>query len=124
MKNHESPKIWDIFERFQKFTHRRVLKRTPSGLLDEEPAENAVQLEQSVENNKKTSKDDKFAAKNKATVTESPFDIDDESSIGGDRKRRCVDYEDEVVQSDGKPIALPVNAFKPKCLNFDDIVDS
>lgn len=48
---------------------------------------------------------------------------EDESSISGDRKRRCVesvDYDDEL-QATVRMEAQPANAFKPKCLNFDDI---
>lgn len=47
----------------------------------------------------------------------------EDSLTSGDRKRRCVettDYDDEL-QATVRMEAQPANAFKPKCLNFDDI---
>lgn len=62
------------------------------------------------------------ATNNNETTTKPSLDNVEESPIGGDRKRRCVeiiDYEDELNAS--KREAQPASAFKPKCLNFDDI---
>lgn len=125
--NHESPKIWDIFQRFQNFTQRRVLTRTASGLLEACVDESAEKISQSnelaqfvraknkLQNNVSTNETDNEA-------TKPSLDLIEESPIGNDRKRRCVeiiDYEDELNAS--KREAQPASAFTPKCLNFDDI---
>lgn len=52
-----------------------------------------------------------------------PNNGDESPIIGGDRKRRCVEiiaYEAEL-QDSGVREPQPVSAFKPKCLNFDDV---
>ncbi len=123
--NHASPKIWDIFERFQNFAQRKVLTRHPSGLLEPCEEEAAKENPQSGEQSDQLEKNDvqRNSTKNRRQSMEPSTENDDESAVGGDRKRRCMeinDYEEEL-QSTGKREPQPVSAFKPKCLNFDEI---
>ncbi|KAJ6646587.1 hypothetical protein Bhyg_01800 [Pseudolycoriella hygida] len=124
-----SPKIWDIFERFQKFSNRKILSKSTSSLLDHgiKVVENISQKNSFVpEKNNVPEDDSKYKIKEELLPLDSSNtraeDLD-EASIGGDTKRRCVevvDY-DEKLQSDDRFIAKAPSAFKPKCLNFDDI---
>lgn len=122
--HHASPKIWDMFERFQNFSKRRVLKRHPSGLLDasaDETTEKDLKSNSQLDNGENIKRNNDQSCKQSSEVSG-----DNESSIGGDRKRRCVEisnYEDELSCA-GKREPQPASAFKPKCLNFDNIEDS
>lgn len=128
--SHDSPKIWDIFQRFQSFSKRKLLTRTLSGLLescDEEaseafPKEISPDAEQTV--NEKNDEDDSInrVIVTSAAVIEKLSAKQEEPSSGGDRKRRLIeiiDYEEE--QPAVKRKAQPASCFKPKCLNFDEI---
>lgn len=100
------------------------MKRHPSGLLescDEEPTErNPKCRDQSNQRNENVRNDSEHQ------MTELYPPNDDESPTGGDKKRRCVEacnYDDDSVIA-GKREPQPASAFKPKCLNFDDVEDS
>ncbi|XP_037032091.1 uncharacterized protein LOC119071314 isoform X2 [Bradysia coprophila] len=126
--HHASPKIWDMFERFQNFAQRRVLKRHPSGLL-ETSVDETTQKHPKSKNQLDNDQNMKRSSERTSNQSSEPFPVSDdknESSIGGDRKRRCVeisDYEDEL-KCPGQRVPQPASAFKPKCLNFDNVEDS
>lgn len=111
--NHESPKIWDIFERFQNFAKRKVLRRTSSFLV--ESCDEEANVSQSSTNGYSSIKFD--------IETEQPAENLDESWTGGDRKRRRVDLPDceDGLENHGEVKPQPATAFTPKCLNFDEV---
>lgn len=117
-----------MFERFQNFAQRRVLKRHPSGLLDSSVDETAKKDLQSDNQLDSATNSSIPSSERNLSQSSEPFPRSGgiESPIGGDRKRRCVenfeyDYEDE---QSAQRVPQPASAFKPKCLNFDNIDDS
>lgn len=113
-----------MFERFQNFAQRRVLKRHPSGLL--ESSVDAT-TQENLQSNNRMENTERNSDRGCKKLTSEPFLVrdDDEEQIGGDRKRRCVevhDYEDELSCT-GMREPQPASAFKPKCLNFDNVDD-
>lgn len=120
-----------MFERFQNFTQRRVLRRTSSGLLDDEVTEKnpkSIAIAGNVDDKNKIRKAVTVANtdQNIETIELSSDGSEDTSLIGGDRKRRCVEINDydEDLQNGGIRVAQPASAFKPKCLNFDNVDES